>query len=98
MQAHHVVSVVLFLTMTSSFLYVWKWKGFRTAVMTASMISSLGLIIMPDFELIRLFVRLGGDPNLVVIRFNHLKIFILACMVISAALFKDKKEELGFKT
>ena len=88
-----IIGVIIFGIVISVFLILYFKRGFYEALITTSIVATIGVLFIPDAVLLSFYLRLLGRWRLIIITMNQIKIIIIVISVLFLLYLRENKHK-----
>ena len=90
----YTIGSLVFVVVVAVFLLVWFKKNFVTSVVISGVITSFGILLLPNSTLHSFYFVFWGDLYYYEISMNMIKLFTILGLVLSYIILKYRGEKL----
>ena len=87
--------VVVFGILAAIFVFLYFKRGFLEALMITSVITTIGILLLPDYVIASFYLRIGGRWHLIIIDMTILKILMLVTLAFVYIFWRDIKKKVS---
>ncbi|NPA75268.1 MAG: hypothetical protein GXO25_04215 [Euryarchaeota archaeon] len=86
--------VLIFGILAAIFVFLYFKQGFTQALVVTSVITGIGILLLPDYVITSFYLRIGGRWHLIIIDMTMLKILLLVLLAFVYIFRKDLEKAL----
>lgn len=87
--------VIIFGILAAIFVFLYFKRGFLEALMITSVITTIGILLLPDYVIASFYLRIGGRWHLIIIDMTILKILMLVTLAFVYIFWRDIKKKVS---
>ncbi len=87
--------VIIFGIIAAIFVFLYFKRGFLEALMITSVITTIGILLLPDYVIASFYLRIGGRWHLIIIDMTTLKILMLVTLAFVYIFWRDIKKKIA---
>ena len=87
--------VIIFGILAAIFVFLYFKRGFLEALMITSVITTIGILLLPDYVIASFYLRIGGRWHLIIIDITILKILMLVTLAFVYIFWRDIKKKVS---
>ena len=81
--------VLIFGILAAIFVFLYFKRGFMQALIVTSVITTIGILLLPDYVIASFYLRIGGQWRLIIIDMTILKLMLLIVLAFVYLFRKD---------
>ena len=85
--------VIIFGILAAIFVFLYFKRGFVEALMITSIITTIGILLLPDYVIASFYIRIGGRWRLIIVDMTILKILMIVILGFVYIFWRDIKRK-----
>ena len=81
--------VLIFGILAAIFVFLYFKRGFMQALIVTSVITTIGILLLPDYVIASFYLRIGGQWRLIIIDMTIVKLMLLIILAFVYLFRKD---------
>ena len=87
--------VIIFGILAAIFVFLYFKRGFLESLIITSVITTIGILLLPDYVIAAFYLRIGGTWHLIIIDMTILKILMLVTLAFVYIFWRDIQKKVS---